>query len=229
MTKDKEERKTIPLYRGLFQYFPAALAAVARVSHVGNEQHNPGQSCFDNREKSNDDYDCMLRHTMEAELDDDDGMLHAAKAAWRALRACQKILESRGAPAAPAARWPSDDEVEPLIKTRECPNDISQRISGDTDTARSLKKEYYYGAQDRMVPVINSITEALEPLPPFLEVGDYVRDTRDGWEGEIVEIDMKTAKVEWWKQSGDEYILRDRNIGVSVPLEHLVLAVRPAL
>lgn len=108
LTKDKDERKTIPLYRGLFQYFPAALAEVAKVSHVGNEQHNPGEDCFDNREKSNDDYDCMLRHLVEADEDDDDGMLHAAKVAWRALRACQKILEDRGAVRpAHAARWPT--------------------------------------------------------------------------------------------------------------------------
>lgn len=114
---DKEERKARPVYSGLFEYFPAALVEVAHVSYVGNEQHNPGQECFDNREKSNDDYDCMLRHLVEAEEDDDDGLLHAAKVAWRALRACQKILEERGAPTAPAARWPGGPEyveVEPL-------------------------------------------------------------------------------------------------------------------
>lgn len=112
LPKDSKDRKAYPLYKGLWQYFPAALAAVANVSHVGNEQHNPGQMCFDNREKSNDDYDCMLRHLSEADQLDDDGLLHAAKVAWRALRACQKILEQRGAPEAPAAQYPKLEEAD---------------------------------------------------------------------------------------------------------------------
>jgi len=159
-TKDKDERKTFPLYRGLFQYFPAALAEVAKVSHVGNQQHNPGQESFDNREKSNDDYDCMLRHLLEADELDDDDMLHAAKVAWRALRACQKILERRGHEAAPAARWPESTKNDytfvpasahvmvPQIHSigpeqEECGNDIQHRIAGQTEASRAIKNEYY--------------------------------------------------------------------------------------
>jgi len=61
------ERKTYPLYRGLFQYFPRALAAVAHHSFVGNEKHNPGEPLHWAREKSTDHPDCILRHVMEGD------------------------------------------------------------------------------------------------------------------------------------------------------------------
>ena len=123
LTKDKEERKTIPLFRGLFRYFPDALAAVAQLSFIGNEQHNPGQEMFDNREKSNDDYDCALRHMLEAEDVDHDGVIHATKVAWRALRALQKILEEQFRyPAAPAARWPSGGDTHVLPSLERIPD-----------------------------------------------------------------------------------------------------------
>lgn len=145
--KDSKDRKTYPLMKGLFDYFPAALAAVAHVSYVGNEQHNPGQKMFDNREKSNDDYDCMLRHLTEVDLDDDDGLSHAAKVAWRALRALQKILEERGAPVAPAAHWPTiykavDDALEEPSELT-CPNNIEERVPGCA-TKKKIAHAYYY-------------------------------------------------------------------------------------
>src|SRR5262245_47931312 len=40
-TTDKE-RKALPVFTGVLMYFPDAIAAVAEVSRVGNEQHNPG-------------------------------------------------------------------------------------------------------------------------------------------------------------------------------------------
>ena len=42
-TADVNERKTYPMATGCLDYFPDALVAVARVSFVGNEQHNPGE------------------------------------------------------------------------------------------------------------------------------------------------------------------------------------------
>jgi hypothetical protein len=35
-TDDSAQRKEFPMARGLLDYFPAALAAVARVSSIGN-------------------------------------------------------------------------------------------------------------------------------------------------------------------------------------------------
>ena len=145
LPKDSKERKTYPMFSGLFEYFPAALAAVAHVSHVGNEQHNPGQPHHDNREKSNDDYDCMLRHLSEASEDDEDGLLHAAKVAWRALRACQKILEAKGASPAPAARWPSREQgftVSP---------GIGNRVGGTTPLHQDLQYTYYNWDPDEAI------------------------------------------------------------------------------
>lgn len=36
--------KDTPLYSGVLNYFPNALAAIARVSKRGNDKHNPGES-----------------------------------------------------------------------------------------------------------------------------------------------------------------------------------------
>lgn len=97
LPSDKQERKQTPLFSGVLDYFPDALAAVAQVSFIGNEQHNPGQPLHWAKHKSTDHADCLLRHLMEAELLDDDGSLHAAKVAWRGLALCQMIIEAKRA------------------------------------------------------------------------------------------------------------------------------------
>lgn len=90
------ERKRIPLYSGVFRYFPDALREVAKVSFVGNEQHNPGTPLHWDRSKSTDEADALMRHLLDAGKVDTDGMLHTAKVAWRALALLQKELEDRG-------------------------------------------------------------------------------------------------------------------------------------
>jgi hypothetical protein len=45
--------------------------------------------------KSMDHADCILRHLVDAEEVDDDGLLHAAKVAWRGLALLQTLLEKR--------------------------------------------------------------------------------------------------------------------------------------
>ena len=97
-------RNEFPMYDGLLAYFPSALAAVARVSKIGNDQHNPGQPMHHARGKSMDHANKIIRHLMEGEGDDIDGTLHADKVAWRALARAQEIHEARGAPLAPGAR-----------------------------------------------------------------------------------------------------------------------------
>lgn len=91
MTKD--ERKARPMARGLIDYFPDALAAVSNVSHVGNEQHNPGQPLHWSRGQSDDHDDCLLRHFIARGALDNDGVRHSAKAAWRALAILQLEIE----------------------------------------------------------------------------------------------------------------------------------------
>lgn len=91
---DPAERKAIPLARGVLDYFPDALCAVAVVSKAGNDQHNPGQELHWAKEKSTDHADCILRHLIERGTVDADGMLHSAKMAWRALALLQTELEN---------------------------------------------------------------------------------------------------------------------------------------
>lgn len=92
-----EDRKALPICTGVFDYFPTALAEVARVSKAGNDQHNPGETLHWARGKSTDQADCIARHLMERGTIDIDGMRHSAKLAWRALALLQLELETEGA------------------------------------------------------------------------------------------------------------------------------------
>lgn len=125
---DSDVRKTIPLSAGLLAYFPAALAGVARISHLGNQKHNPGQPLHHARGKSMDHSDCVVRHLMDvndiqtdidrnsdyAEVFNDgyydhdkvDALLmEVSQLAWRALALSQELHERYGnAPLAPGAK-----------------------------------------------------------------------------------------------------------------------------
>ncbi len=90
---DPKARKTFPIASGVLDYFPDALAAIAHVSYVGNEQHNPGQPLHWAREKSTDQNDTMIRHYLQRGTKDTDGCLHTAKMAWRALAMLQLDIE----------------------------------------------------------------------------------------------------------------------------------------
>ena len=90
---DPDERKGIPVATGVLDYFPLALAEVARVSKAGNDQHNPGQPLHWDRAKSLDHADCIARHLIDRGSRDADGQRHSAKLAWRALALLQTELE----------------------------------------------------------------------------------------------------------------------------------------
>lgn len=100
---DPHERKGIPICSGVLDYFPAALAEVAKVSKAGNDQHNPGQPMHWNRSKSSDQADTIVRHLMERGSIDTDGIRHSAKLAWRALALLQLEMEEEGLPVARGA------------------------------------------------------------------------------------------------------------------------------
>jgi hypothetical protein len=91
---EAKERKQYPVASGVIDYFPLALKAVAYVSFVGNEQHNPGTPLHWDRNKSGDEADALMRHFLERGTLDSDGIPHSAKVAWRALALLQKELES---------------------------------------------------------------------------------------------------------------------------------------
>lgn len=93
LPSDPKARKERPIGTGVIDYFPDALAEVAHVSFVGNEQHNPGTSLHWDRSKSQDEADALMRHFVERGKVDTDGVRHSAKMAWRALALLQKEIE----------------------------------------------------------------------------------------------------------------------------------------
>ena len=82
-----------PVFSGVLKYFPDAILEVARTSYAGNEQHHKDKPLHWDRDKSNDHLDALARHLIQAGEYDDDGILHDAKVAWRALANLQKLLE----------------------------------------------------------------------------------------------------------------------------------------
>lgn len=91
---DPKERKNVPLTTGVLDYFPDAISAIAVVSKIGNDQHNPGQPLHWDKSKSTDHADCLVRHLIERGTLDTDGMRHSAKVAWRALALLQTEIEN---------------------------------------------------------------------------------------------------------------------------------------
>jgi hypothetical protein len=90
---DAKERKNIPIGTGVLDYFPDALAEVARVSLVGNKQHRPGEPLHWDKTKSTDEADALIRHFLERGTVDSDGVRHSGKLAWRALALLQREIE----------------------------------------------------------------------------------------------------------------------------------------
>ena len=90
---DAAKRKAMPIVRGCLDYFPSALAAIAELSRIGNEQHNKGQPMHHARGKSSDHADCIMRHLIDRGTVDTDGVRHSTKVAWRALAQLQEELE----------------------------------------------------------------------------------------------------------------------------------------
>lgn len=91
---DAADRKALPVFSGVLRYFPDALAEVALVSRVGNEQHHPGEPLHWDKSKSTDEGDALIRHQLDAGTFDTDGIRHSAKVAWRALAQLQRELDA---------------------------------------------------------------------------------------------------------------------------------------
>lgn len=106
-----EERKQLPIFSGVINYFPLALAAVARVSKRGNDKHNPGEPLHWARGKSMDHADCIARHLIDIEtVDFNTGEYEDAQAlAWRALAKLQELEEERlNSPPSRGSRLPDE-------------------------------------------------------------------------------------------------------------------------
>ena len=95
LPNDSRERKEMPIGTGVIDYFPRALAAVARLSKIGNDKHNPGLPLHWAKEKSTDHPDCIIRHFIDrGKIDPDSGLLHDVGLAWRALANLEMVLEA---------------------------------------------------------------------------------------------------------------------------------------
>lgn len=88
--KSSAERKEYPVKTGFMDYFRDAIFRVAKVSYDGNQQHNPGQPTHWARGKSNDHEDCIARHLLC-----NDEEQEKAQVAWRALADLQMFLEAK--------------------------------------------------------------------------------------------------------------------------------------
>ena len=144
MTRKAKERKDTPVFSGVLNYFPDAIREVAKVSFQGNEQHNPGSELHWDRSKSGDEKDALTRHLLDAGTRDDDGMLHSAKVAWRALAMLQKELES-----IEHEQWQNEMIAQSEIEDRMYPidediiNDGSEDLEGSVsyDLAKIREEE----------------------------------------------------------------------------------------
>lgn len=89
---DSATRKNFPMARGLIDYFPDALAAVAAHSKKAGDKHHPGEEMHWERGKSQDHADCIVRHLVNrGGFDGDDR--ESTALAWRALALLQEELE----------------------------------------------------------------------------------------------------------------------------------------
>jgi hypothetical protein len=95
LSTNTKERKQTPITTGVLDYFPLAMAEVAKCSFQGNEQHNKGEPLHWDKTKSTDHADCIARHLIDRYSVDTDGVLHAAKLAWRALAFLETLLEGQ--------------------------------------------------------------------------------------------------------------------------------------
>jgi len=95
---DPKERKALPIFSGFINYFPDAMIAVAELSRIGNDQHNPGKELHWDRSKSGDELDACMRHLLDhasGTVFDEDGVRHLTKSCWRMLAMLQKEVEQK--------------------------------------------------------------------------------------------------------------------------------------
>lgn len=109
LPEDADERNSYPMAEGCLYYFPNALAEVSKISHAGNEQHNPGQPMHWSRGKSTDHANKIIRHLVDAGREDEASIAHAANCAWRALALLQEKIERVRNVPMPKNAWVDSD------------------------------------------------------------------------------------------------------------------------
>lgn len=94
LPEDDETRRDYPLADGLLDYFPNALAEVAKISKLAGDKHHPGEDLHWERSKSTDHRNKIIRHLIDSGKKDKDGNRHSGALAWRALALLQEELEA---------------------------------------------------------------------------------------------------------------------------------------
>lgn len=97
LPNEATKRKGTPVFSGVLSYFPDAVKEVSKCSLAGQKQHNHGDTLYWDKSKSTDNSDALVRHLIDHSVNpvDDDGVLHLAKVAWRALAVLQIYLDKR--------------------------------------------------------------------------------------------------------------------------------------
>lgn len=94
LPEDDALRGDYPLADGLLDYFPNALAEVARISKIAGDKHHPGEPIHWERGKSMDHRNKIMRHLIDSGKKDALGNRHSGALAWRALALLQEELEA---------------------------------------------------------------------------------------------------------------------------------------
>lgn len=96
---DRDARNALPIWDGCIAYFPDVWAEVAKVSVLGNRQHNLGAKLHWDTTVSTDHLNKAMRHMLDdhgGEVMDDNGeTFHLAKAVWRLSAALQLRIWAR--------------------------------------------------------------------------------------------------------------------------------------
>ena len=85
LPEDSKERKDIPIYTGVINYFPDAFVELAKLSLRGGVQHGQTRETLHwDRDKSTDHLDALCRHMIDEDW---------VEVAWRALANLQVQIE----------------------------------------------------------------------------------------------------------------------------------------
>lgn len=144
---DDARRKMVRAFQGCVQYFPDAIAAVAFLSKVANEQHNPGQPMHWAKEKSTEELDSLMNHLLDIaskgpESRDADGMLDAIKVAWRGLANLQRLADS-GVDLLTVVKEEPKTNAELVAEFRAARPDLFRTQEEINDQAKAQRSDTY--------------------------------------------------------------------------------------
>ena len=170
---DADARNAMPMADGLLYYFPNALAEVAKVSKIGNDQHNPGQKMHWARGKSTDHENKIIRHLVDAGKRDSKGVRHSAYLAWRALALLQEEIErDEGVPLPRNARPAEVDPAKALAMVEMGPPNVDDEW-----------REWNGG--ECPVPGWVRVDYKMRDGDHHTEIAGELRWDRRGWSGDI--------------------------------------------